>query len=202
LHERCPPSDVFADIALVIDASTTMRERSPSGPLKIDVAIAATRGFLAGLRLSPGADRVSLVTFNAEAMTLSALTDDRDRLEQSLHRVVIREQSRIDLGLLAGARSLSAARPNAMRSLILLSDGMANPAPTSDVLTAASTARKAGITLYVVGLGPNMDRSVLRAIAGDPTRYFPSEDPDLLGAIYAELARRAPCPRDAYWGRR
>lgn len=74
--------------------------------------------------------------------------------------------------------------------------------PASAVIDAAEAARGAGITLYAVGLGPSLDAAVLRGVAGDPARYYPAEDPDLLGAIYADLARRVPCPPSAYWGRR
>jgi hypothetical protein len=202
LSERCPPSDLFADIALVIDASTTMGEHSRSGKPKIDLAVAATRSLLTGLRLHRGGDRISLISFNSDAVTHSPLTDDRNALELALSRIVIREQSRIDLGLLAGAQSLSAARPEAMRALVLLSDGHANSAPATDVLEAAASVHTSGITLYVVGIGPSMDRALLREIAADPTRLFASVDPDLLGEIYGELARRVPCPPGVYWGRR
>jgi hypothetical protein len=120
----------------------------------------------------------------------------------ALSRIVLHQQSRIDLGLLAGAHSLTTARPESMRALILLSDGLANPAPASDVLEAAASVHSSGISLYVVGVGPNMDRSFLREFAADPQRFFASADPDLLGSIFDELARRVPCPPGVYWGQR
>ena len=86
--------------------------------------------------------------------------------------------------------------------MIVLSDGKVNPVTRDRPGVAAEQARRAGGTVYVVGMGPSMDEPVLQEMASGSERYFPAPDPLLIRAIYADLTTRVPCPADAYWGRR
>ncbi|MFN8423497.1 MAG: vWA domain-containing protein [Anaerolineae bacterium] len=201
--ESCPPRDVFSDIVLVVDASTSMAERTATGQQKIDAALDAVWTFLDGLRLQGAGDRAAIVVFNDTAATLQGLTGDRRRLVSALRRVALAPRSRVDLGITAASAELIAnGRAAAVQAIVVLSDGRANPVAPSAVVTAARAARQAGLALFVVGIGPDMDAPTLRAMAGAATRFFPAPDPDQLRPIYAALVRTVPCPASGYWSKR
>lgn len=201
--EACPPKNVFSDIVLVVDASTSMALLTPSGQQKIDAAIDAVWTFLDGLRLVPGGDRAAIVAFNGAATTLQELTSERRRLVSALRRIALAPRSRVDAGIDAAAAELSVrGRPDRNRAMVVLSDGKANPVAPSAVVASARTARQMGLGVFVVGVGPDMDAPTLRAMAGAATRYFGAPDPDQLRTIYAQLARTVPCPAAGYWGKR
>jgi methylmalonyl-CoA mutase cobalamin-binding subunit len=201
--EQCPPRDLFTDVVLVIDTSSSMAEMTIGQRRKIDVTIDAVTDFLQGLRLTSGKDRASLVTFNNVAQTLQRLTSDKARLVGELAQVQLATFSRIDLGLRqATTELLIRGQPGRLQSIVLLSDGKANPVPAEQAIEAARQAQRAGITVYVVGMGPDMDEMILRKMSSGPSRYFGAQDPLLIRSIYQDLARLVPCPADAFWGRR
>ena len=203
LKEQCPPQDAFVDVVLVIDASNSMREAMSTGESKLSGAIFAVHQFLAGLRLERGRDRAAIVGFNKDATLYQGLTDSRSQLDNALARFTTAQYSRIDLGIRGGSDELlTRGRGRALPVLILLSDGLSNPVPASEALAAAARAQRFGFSVYVVGLGPNMDQGVLRAMASRPEYYYPVPDPTLLSRIYSELARRVPCSPSLYWGDR
>ncbi len=214
LREACPSSEVFSDVALVLDASMSMDEPTSAGRRKLGAAVEAIRGFLDGLRLRPGAgsrpgigpqtDRVALVTFNNGARQLVPLGADRRALDGGLDRIALASGSRIDLGLAEGRRALAALDPDAgrFRVLVILSDGLVNGASPAEVLLEAENLRAVGVTVFVVGVGPHMDPVLLGRMAGDADQYLSSPDPEQLREVYAALIRRVLCPPLAYWGRR
>ena len=203
LLEFCPPKDVYTDVVLVIDASTSMRERTADGTPKIDVAIEAAEVFIDGLRLGPGQDRVAVVTFSAKAETLHRLTDAPRRAGASLKRLRISASSRVDRGVDRATTELVArGRPGHVHAMVVLSDGKVNGAERGRPGVAARGARHVGITVYVVGMGPSMDEQVLREMAGRADRFYSAPAPHLIRAIYIDLSERVPCPGSAYWGRR
>lgn len=203
VNESCPPKNVYSEIVLVLDASTSMAQLTPSGQQKIDAAIDAVWTFLDGLRLVAGGDRAAIIAFNSSAVTLQELTSERRRLVSALRRVALAPRSRVDAGIDAAAAELSVrGRPERNRAMVVLSDGKANPVPASAVIAAAGAARRMGLGVFVVGVGPDMDAPTLRAMAGAATRFFGAPDPDRLRAIYAQLARTVPCPAAGYWAKR
>lgn len=202
LAEVCPPEDVFADVTLVLDASSSMLDPTESGERKIDVAKQAVLEFLHGMRLIPGRDRVALIVFNATAELLQPLTSSQSRLVEALGSIEVRQLSRLDLGIETAAGELvNNSGAGRVRAIVVLSDGIVNPVPSHMAVTAANNARSVGQDVFVVGFGPVMDANVLRAVA-DPGRYYPAANPGELRAIYGSLTRLVPCPPGIYWGRR
>lgn len=206
VHDRCPPIDIFADVVLVVDASTSMDETTPSGERKIEAAVRAALAFVEGdLRLYPGGERVAIVTLNSEPTVLQPLTSDRPALRDAIARIPneIRLGSRIGAGIDAAAGLLAAdPRLDATRSIVLMTDGRANGEPDEAAADAARAARVEGMLMYVVGVGRDIDRARLRAMASDAARYFPAPDVESLVPIYEDLVRRTQCPKEVYWGRR
>jgi collagen type VI alpha len=93
------------------------------------------------------------------------------------------------LAELSGARS----RPNADPVIVLLTDGRPDDTALAAALSSAATARRAGVTVFAIGLGSDVQREVLSGIAGDPARVFLAPEAADLAAIYGEVARVIPC---------
>lgn len=204
LREACPPADAFVDVALVIDASTTMLERTSSGRTKVAVAVAAVRAFVEGLRLDPGRDRAAVVAFNARADVLHDLSWDRAGIVAAVERVAVRQQSRLELGIQTATALLAAAPPAPgvrRQALVVLSDGLPNPVPAEASLLAARAARAAGVQVFAVAVGPHLDAALMRALADDDAHYLAAPDPEALAAVFRRLLMTLPCPPELYWPR-
>ena len=88
------------------------------------------------------------------------------------------------------------------RALVLLSDGLVNGATPVEVRLRAERLHAAGVTVWTVGLGAQIDRDLLRAVAGDGARYLEAPEAEALAGLYAALAERLTCDRGELWGGR
>ena len=86
--------------------------------------------------------------------------------------------------------------------LILLTDGRANPVPPEAAVDEARRAKDAGVTLFTIGLGDDLDLEALRAMASRPDAFLRAPDAADLAEAYRAVARRIPCPAAAFWGGR
>jgi hypothetical protein len=66
----------------------------------------------------------------------------------------------------------------------------------------ARRAKEAGVLVFTVGLGQDLDVAALAAIASRPAYYFRAPDAEALDAIYRTIAVAVPCPASAFWGGR
>ncbi|HUG36787.1 MAG TPA: vWA domain-containing protein, partial [Candidatus Limnocylindrales bacterium] len=195
LTERCTADRVRADVALVLDASTSMTGE------KLDAAKAAAVAFIESMRLPE--DRVGVATFNRDSRLVHPLSGDAAALITAIEAVDVAPGTRIDRGLEAGLDVLADARSGGGVTpvLVLLTDGI-QEAETEAPGAVAERVHAAGIVLHVVGLGADVDADYLRGVAGSAARLHLSPSPAELGAIYTGIARSIPCPAEAYWGRR
>jgi len=205
LHLRCDPAQQRVDVALVLDASSSMGELTRSGRPKIDAALDAARAFLDLLALddpsnpgppNPDGDQAAIVAFHADAWLLAPLTDDRAALDTALDAVALGQQTRLDRAVAVGAQALSDVsrrRPGNLPVLVLLTDGRANPVPVDVAITEAATAKAAGVTLFTIGLGDDLDADALAAMASTPAGFLRAPDAEDLAAVYAQVARSIPC---------
>lgn len=206
--QQCPPADVFTDIALILDASTTMLETDPSGRTKNELSVQAARAFVDGLRLRDRgpSDQVSLVAFNATSTVLSPLTPRRAELQSALDTFTpIQMQSRVELGIYTGlAQLVGAKHRRANRQvMVVISDGKANPVPGEEAVQASRGAQEAGIDVVVLGIGPDMDVDVLRRMASRPTDFHVAPSAAALTGILQRMAAHTiPCDDRMYWPHR
>jgi len=219
LHERCEPGQQRIDVALVLDASTSMADPTRGGRPKIEAAIEAASAFLDLLALdddagsgtpgggtpSLGGDQAAIVAFNADAWILAPLTDDRTVLDAALEAVALAPQTRLDRAVAVGAEAL--ADPARRRSgnqpvLVLLTDGRANPVPIESAVAEAEAAKAAGVTVFTIGLGEDLDADGLAAMASTAGGFLRAPDAEDLAGAYAQVARSIPCPASAWWGGR
>lgn len=206
LTERCDPTTQRSDVVLVIDASTSMRDRTRSGRPKIEAALDAVRVFLDLLALdAPGGDQAAIVAFNSDAYLVAPLTSDRTALDTALQSITLAQLTRLDRAVAVGADALtdnSRRRSANQPVLVLLTDGRANPVPVEAAVAEAAAAKATGITIFTIGVGTNIDVEALEVIASTPAGFLRAPDAEGLADIYYEVARSIPCPASAYWGGR
>lgn len=201
--ESCVPTQRHVDVALVLDASSSMGDPTSVGRSKLAAAVDAARTFLDQLNLA-GGDQAAVVTFNTDANLLAPLTKDRAALDSALSGITTAQFTRIDLGLAVARTELASPRHRAGNTpvLILLTDGRANPVPVSVAEAEARAAKDAGVAVFTIGLGVDLDEAALVAMASRPSYAFTAVDGEQLSAIYREIAVTIPCPTGAFWGRR
>ncbi|RIL07076.1 hypothetical protein DCC79_15030 [bacterium] len=202
LREACQPTQRRADVALVLDASTSMLDPAGTGRTKLDAARDAARVFLDQLRLGAG-DRAALVSFNGAATLDQPLTDVRADLDRALGAIRVAPLTRLDLGVgTAHAELVGPRRQPGVAVVILLTDGRANPVPVEAAVDAARLAKADGILVFTVGLGDDLDFEALTQMASRPQYFFRAATADALADIYRDIAGEIPCPPGAFWGGR
>jgi Mg-chelatase subunit ChlD len=203
LRESCTPAQQSTDVALVVDASTSMLDPTAAGRPKLDAAIDAAGTFLDQLKLDAG-DQAAIVSFNADATLRAELTDDRASLDAALASIAPASQTCLVCGVDAGADELASSRRRADNTplLIVLTDGLSNPRPASEAVERAAEAKAAGVVIHTIGLGDTLDFDALEAMASEPDDFHRAPDGEDLAAIYEQIAVEIPCPPSRWWGRR
>ncbi len=69
-------------------------------------------------------------------------------------------------------------------------------------MARAGAAKAAGLALFTIGLGADVEAEALAAMAGRPDWYYPAPDGEVLAEIYRLIAVALPCPAGAFWGGR
>jgi hypothetical protein len=198
--EPCDPEVRAADVALVIDASSTMLELTRANRTKLQAAIEAALGLVDSLR--PGS-QVAIVSFNVDAYLDQPLTDDRAALDRALSAIRAQQYTRIDLGIQVAKSELLGPRQRAQnQAMIVLTDGRNNPVPVEVAVQRATEAKLAGITIFTVGLGELVETDALRRMASRPEDYRHAPDGEDLVPLYRRIAFEVPCPPSAFWPRR
>jgi len=183
-----------------------MSEHTRAGRPKLEAALEASRTFLELLELDRSdGDQAAIIAFNSDAWILSPLTSDRALLDAALDSVVLSQQTRLDRAVAVGAQALadrSRRRPENHPVLVLLTDGRANPVPVDVAIAEAERAAAAGVTLFTIGLGDDLDAEALARMASRPQDFLRAPDAEDLADVYREVAHSMPCPGSAWWGGR
>lgn len=193
---------LYTDVVLVIDASTTMLRNTDAGRLKLQAAKDAARAFLDRLDFEPDfmgrRDQAAIVWYNDRAEVAQELSSDKGALLRAIDGIDPVEGSRIDLGLQYGHRELlpsfSPQRKVANQpALVLLSDGIPNRTSYQQVIQSADAAKLDGIMVYSVGYGRDVKRDTMRRIASQPGLYYEDPTGDELSIIYNHIAGDLVC---------
>ncbi len=191
-----------ADVALVLDTSTSMRGANLAAAVGAARAVADVLGAGGGRATPP--HRLALVQFHLAASVLvpptTALDTVRARLDDLAARpdAYLAAGTRIDLGL-AAARDVLAAhpRPAARPIVVVLTDGVLPESLYEAALEVARDAREGhGAAIYTVGLGTLFDARLLEAVAGRPERFAPVVEPAALAGVMRGMAQAAVCEDD------
>jgi len=203
LREQCVPGQRRMDVALVIDASTSMLQQTAAGRTKLSAAQEAASAFVDELQLGLG-DQAAISAFNGEAQVLQELTANRQLLQSALAGIAVASTTRLDLAIDAAHQELTSPRRHRDNTpvMIVLTDGKANPVPASVAVELATAAKADLITIFTIGLGEELDLEALSAIASKPGYFYRAPDGEDLKAIYKAIAVAIPCPAGQYWGGR
>lgn len=203
LRERCTPERVRADIVLVLDTSSSMTgqplEAAKAAAVRfVDIVLAGSETAIGG-----AGSRIAIVGFNREAWRAHDLSDDAAALVDAIMGLEVTPGTRIDFGLAAALAELRGPRatPGNTPTVVLLTDGLHN-GPPDPVYALAVEARDAGMSIFMIGLGADVDVPFLETVAGSARRTYLAPGNADLRAIYEAVAGDIPCPADVFWGRR
>jgi Mg-chelatase subunit ChlD len=191
LGGNCPLVAEQADIVLVVDQSNSMSYENGS---KMVGAKAAVKTFVDGLDTTR--HRLGLVAFGSYAQRKVALTHDK---QQVLNQVAQLEPlggreggTEIAAGLNAGVDELeqNGLKDGKTRHIILLmTDGVAFNSTRLTTVAAGDRARAAGVTVFSIGFGADVEPDLLRLVATSPDMYDFAPDSATLKEIYERLGR-------------
>ena len=201
LREHCPDMQVKPlEIAIVIDASTSMLGETRAGRTKLEAAIEAGIGIARIVRRG-GPLRIAVIRFAGDAVVVAPLGDDRATIESALRSIEASPGSRLDEGILAGSRAIDErTSESGLRRIIVLTDGLPSPSGPADVRRAADAVRAHGVVIDAIGIGLDVDAELLTDASGDPSRYHAISDAEDLVATFEELIRVPPaCGGTPIW---
>lgn len=164
-------------VVLALDISGSMEGGA------LDRAKAAAESFLDGLAPQ---DTVAVVTFGNTVETVLPFTSDRDAASTAIGQLVAEGATAL---YEATAESIeqAAAVENSRRAVVLLSDGLDNGSllPRDDALAVAGALR---VPVFAIGLGEDIDRTYLQALADAAGGGFAeTPTPDGLADLYLEV---------------
>ncbi len=149
-YQKIKRSTEGIDIMIVLDMSASMRVEDFRDNNRMDVAKSVIQDFIAG-RVS---DRIGLVTFSGEPITLAPPTLDYNLLLQQLDNAEIgelKDGTAIGEGLALAVTRLHSSKSKT-KVIILITDGDNNMGQI-DPLTAGEMAKGYGIKVYSVAIG-------------------------------------------------
>jgi Mg-chelatase subunit ChlD len=170
-------------VALAIDASASMTGA------KLAAAQAAAHDFVGLLKMPT--DQVAVIAFNQTARSLAPLTGDRATVDGAIDAIALAAGTRIDAGLAQAAAELTGptTRVEAQRVVVLLTDGRQDADPAA-AMAAADAARAAGLRIFTIGLGADVDLPFLTELAGATGHAYAAPSESDLAAIYAAVAEQ------------
>lgn len=155
-------------IVLAVDISSSMLAEDFAPQNRLDVAKQTATEFVR----ARNTDRVGLVTFAAQALTLVPVTTDYAVLEQALaglHIGLLEDGTAIGTAIATSANRLRRS-PDKSKVLVLLTDGENNRG-TVDPRTAAQAAAAFGIRIYTIGVGTQGEAPVPTGLGMQGLRY-------------------------------
>ena len=169
----------FASV-LAIDTSSSMADQPLSN------ALASARDYLNAL--GPN-DPVALVTFNDRVRLVVNYTTDRQLIFAQFENLAYGGQTAL-YDATVYAIELANEAPLPLKVVILLSDGgeygVVSDHTREESIRAATIH---GVPIYSIGLGWDIDRRFLEAIAAESTgEFFEAPESEELGEIYRNLA--------------
>ena len=182
-HPSIDASTKLAPIALALALDTS---GSMAGKPLAD-AKAAMRTLIETLK---PADQAAIITFSTGVTVAHDLTSDQGALIASTNAAVANGNTSIFDAVAAAVDVLSGVPAQTRRAIVLLTDGLDTSSRIS-LAAATDRIRGQGYPLYVVGLGTNLDRGVLQALADGSAgghAYVAPSSAELAG-IYAGLAQ-------------
>ena len=180
----CPARDNLADVMLVIDRSQSMYGSKWTAAKRAAITFVDNT--------SPDLVHIGLIAFASVAVNVNQPTSDHDLLKANINNLQLERGTNLVDSLEFGRRMAigGATRPGASKVIILLTDGrhtLQNPSK-ADIDPVVANVRAAGIIVYAIGLGTDLDEAFLRKIATDANHFLRSPTESQLEPIFLSLA--------------
>jgi Mg-chelatase subunit ChlD len=221
LREHCKKTDVYPDVALVLDISTSMDRPTSAGRSKLDATLEAAKNFVTVMDLTPNEDgkhaQVAVVGFNSTGWTEIGLTNDEPAIMRAIDNLANKRDqfTRLDLAFEQGEKTVLGAghRPDNTPVIVMLTDGLPNRVPLGPDGSQESTVRakadhaKAAhqdMQIFTIGIGlpTDIDPVLLSYCATLPENYFYEADAEDLSDVYNSIAFSFGCPEGRHdWGK-
>lgn len=180
-----------------------------SGSMKGDAIVAAREGaveFINGMR---GDDQAAYIVFDTEVEVISEFTSARDALIGHVRGTVTGTDTALLDAVFRGLELQEKAPTNAVKIVLALTDGRENRSKhtVDDVI---DKARAANVSIYTIGLGSQIDASMLKQMASKTeANYYHAPEPSALVEIYRRVSEllhsqlqatfTTPLPMDDLW---
>ena len=182
------------DVVLAIDLSGSMNNDQADPPEPISSVLTAAEAFV--MRMQSG-DQAGVVTFATNANTEQVLTNNIAEVADTVESLEIdpsEERGSTNTGeaINQALSELISARHNtaARKVLVLLTDGLTT-APGEDpdayALAAASEAKAAGINIYTIGLGEQVNMEFVRQLASSRNQAYQAISRSQINDIYETI---------------
>ncbi|MGM0842256.1 MAG: S-layer homology domain-containing protein [Bacillota bacterium] len=150
------------DLVFVIDSSGSMLDNDPEN-LRLKAAKDVIDSLADGDQVGIVGDQGAVVDFDSYASLLQGLTDDKELLKDAVDKIDSNGGTNIGSGVSKALTELDkSGRNDAIQAILLLTDGVGY---YSDSYTIK--AKNAGVKIFTVGLGENIDASLLKDIADE-----------------------------------
>ncbi len=165
------------DVVLVIDTSDSVQ----GAPLA--AAVAAAQAFVKGV---PPQVPIGVLTFSDKPAVVQAITGDHQAVLGAIAGI---SQTRAGTHLFdAVAAATRMFHGTAQHNVILLTDGR-DVGSAGTLASALAAAKKAGVSVFTVGLGDKVSTPVLQTLATQTHGvYLPAAQQAQLSSIYQDLA--------------
>lgn len=162
-------------IAMSIDSSGSMEWNDPG-----DIRKEAVKTFVGKLEEK---DEAAIIDFDDTATLLSGLTSDKQKLYQAIEQIDSDGGTDIGAGILCALDEIE-QKKDVAKYIILLTDGEGN---YDSNLTLR--AIELGVKIYTIGLGSDIDETLLRTIADETGgKYFHATVAEDLNNIFNEAS--------------
>ncbi|MBL8231524.1 MAG: VWA domain-containing protein, partial [Bryobacterales bacterium] len=167
------------DVAHVIDCSGSV------GGQPFADAKNAAKQFIDRMQLAQ--DKIAVVSFTNTGVVRQQLTQTASLAKSAIDALVSGGSTSIAAGINAANTELASVRhtPTAQKVMILMSDGQNTTG--SDPVTAANTAKAAGVRLITIGYGTH-NAPVLTSLASSPSDYYAAPTGTQIYAVYDSVA--------------
>lgn len=157
-----------ADIMFVLDSSGSI------GSTSMETTRNAAKSFATALAPSLNGNHIGVVDFDSDATLEQELTDILADIDAAIDTLIAGGLTALGDGINVASTELASVRDRAdgvaPDYMVIITDGVPNIG--ADPVAAATAAKAAGTTIYVVGVGTGINQVFLEGIATSPAHYF------------------------------
>ena len=186
--------EIPTDVLVAIDVSGSMNDDSEDPPEPLTSVKQAAERFVNRLNSE---DQVGVVAFATEAAVLSQLSGNTGDAASVIAELDINPEEETGStntgdGIDLGGQELLSARHNldARKTMVLLTDGLAtapDEEPEEYALNKADLLKLAGVEIYTIGLGENVNMEFVRALATGPDYAYQALSSTDVDRIYQTI---------------